>query len=172
MSGRVGGQSEAHGRAVDMMKAGKHDAMVYNPTRGGFLDTVESAQSLLFGPGMFARGLARELDTIAAQGAVASIFTHSQGTIMGGQALTLMRQDHSTWNIYYSRAAMFEPSAYAYAWDSGVKVTGYAQHPFDIVSALGNPLLMITAIPYLPLYIFGGEKFGAAAVHCGTASYQ
>jgi RHS repeat-associated protein len=172
VSVRVGGQSESHGRAVDMMKAGKHDAMVYNPTRGGFLDTVESAQSLLFGPGMFARGLARELDTIAAQGAVASIFTHSQGTIMGGQALTLMRQDHSTWNIYYSRAAMFEPSAYAYAWDSGVKVTGYAQHPFDIVSALGNPLLMITAIPYLPLYIFGGEKFGAAAVHCGTASYQ
>ena len=156
--GRIGtnGVYTTPEKAINNMNKNGYDAWLYNPTHGLAADLVESFQEILFGPGSWSRNAAPILDSAAKSGAVFSFVAHSQGGIQFGQALSLMNQKFAVGSaVHFVNTPYNALSAHINGVNAGLRTT-YGANALDIVSAMGNPWLLPSAIVALPYYVATG----------------
>ena len=145
--------------AYSDMIMGNYDGWLYNQARSGLQDTIESAQSLLFGPSSFARDSAGVLSNLAGTGKPVHLIAHSQGTINLTHSLRLSSGNFAKGSTaQFWRAPIGPIASYTSAWGAGLQVTAYDQHMFDIVSGIGTPWLLPTSVVALPVYIQQGAR--------------
>jgi len=151
----IGGGDEAADAALFKYK--NIDAILVNPSHGPIADIVESTQELLFGPGSWSHSAAKLLDAAAVSGGSYSFVAHSQGGIQFGQALGLMNESFksSGSTVTFVKTPYGRLASYTSGWSAGLHVK-YEDHAFDIVSALGNPWLLPSAVVSLPIYAASG----------------
>lgn len=164
LGGRIGvnGVATPRASAIRTMDEFSYDAWIYNPTHGPMAlgDIVEAVQEHLFGPSSWSRSAAPLLNQAARSGAVIHLVAHSQGGIQLAQALSLMDPEVSFApgsSVAFVKTNQDPFSAGRVALAHGLAVS-YTAHPFDIVSAIGSPWLVPTAVVSLPVYILSGAE--------------
>ncbi|HDD23913.1 MAG TPA: hypothetical protein ENF52_00550, partial [Chloroflexi bacterium] len=159
LAGRIGvnGIATPRDNAIRLMREYQYDAWLYNPTHGPLAlgDLVEAMQEHLFGPSSWSRTAAPLLNEAARSGLICSIVAHSQGGMQLGQALALMDSGAAFApgsNVSFVKTHIDPFSASHAAASHGLAVS-YIAHPYDVVSAIGSPWLLPTAVASLPVYI-------------------
>ena len=150
--------------AKTTMEKFSYDGWLYNQTRGGLADIVESAQELLFGPGSWSRSAAKWMDSAAVSarqsGSTIRFIAHSQGAIQFAQAAHLMSESFqgTSSTVEYLRPPVGAVQAFSGAWHAGLSVTAFDPGHFDIVSAIGFPAYIPTATVALPFFATDGAQ--------------
>ena len=179
MRGKVGingiaGRLDGKDGILETMKAEHYDAWLLNRSHTGFADIVESGQELLFGPGSWSRSAAGILDNAAGSGAMLHLVAHSQGGILLGDALGLMNNSFagSGTSVTFVKTPISHFGANGAAANAGISRlnVNYEAHAFDIVSALGCPWLLPSALVGLPAYGITGAKAHTVNVWNSRAS--
>ncbi len=133
-----------YGKPFDVFFAGK--------SHGPLQDIVECAQDLLFGPGSQSRSLARYIEGMA--GYQVNIIAHSQGTISMTRALQIAGNSGVRFGagstVTFNNPPIDPISAFTSARSCGVGTIGYHPNAWDIVSAIGSPILFPTSLAGLP----------------------
>ncbi len=128
------------------------DEFIYNVSNGSFLDVVECAQEILFGPSSFSRELGGYMQGLSGQ--TVNIVCHSQGTIMTTRALQLAGRGGTRFaadsTITFNNPPIDAISAYGAAWSCGISKIAYVPDARDFVSAIGTPVFIPTSIPFIP----------------------